>query len=90
MKKLITNESPRQLIDAYMHNSIFRAVVTKHEIAESEYSVMLEDAVAILAKEVAIKNEIAIKYARRFGPLNMEVMTTLTEALGAKEALCQK
>lgn len=69
MKRLITNESPQALIDAYMNSPIFHAVVTKHEIEESEYQTMLEDAVALLSKEIAAKNELAIRYARRFGPL---------------------
>ena len=70
MKKLITNESPQALINAYINNPAFHAVVTKHENAESAYASMLEDAVAVLANDIASRNDTLIKYARQFGPLN--------------------
>lgn len=70
MKKLITNESPQQLIDAYLHNATFHAVVTKHEIDGTDYTQMLEDAVCVLANDIATRNEALCKYARRFGPLD--------------------
>jgi hypothetical protein len=69
MKKLITNESPPALIDTYLNNPIFHAVVTKHEIAESSYKEMLEEAVSLLAQDAAAKAGIAIKYARKYGLL---------------------
>lgn len=70
MKKLISSESPQALIDAYMNNPAFHAVVTKHEIAGFDYTQMLEEAVALLANDIASRNDTLIKYARRFGPLN--------------------
>ena len=72
MKRLITNESPKELIDAYMNNPVFHAVVTKHEIYESSYTTMLEDAVAVLTQDIASRNNILIKYARRFGALDAQ------------------
>lgn len=73
MKRLITNKSPQSLIDTYANNPIFHAVVTKHEMAESSYQEMLEDAVANLAQDAARKNEMLLKYAQRFGALDAAI-----------------
>ena len=76
MKQLITNKSPQSLIDTYINNPTFHAVVAKHEIAESSYQEMLEDAVANLAQDVAKKNEMLLKYVRRFGALDAAISNT--------------
>jgi hypothetical protein len=70
MKNLISKESPQALIDAYLTNATFHAVVAKHENSGSEYVPMLEEAVSLLVQELAAKNELALKYARRYGPIN--------------------
>ncbi len=80
MKQLITNKSPQSLIDTYINNPTFHAVVVKHEIAESNYQEMLEDAVAKLAQDVARKNEMLLKYSRRFGALDAAISNALSSA----------
>lgn len=76
MRQLITNKSPQPLIDTYINNPTFHVVVTKHEIAESSYQEMLEDAVANLAQDAAIKNEMLLKYTQRFGALDAAISNT--------------
>lgn len=69
VNKLITNQLPKDLIDAYLNNSAFNALVHKHEMLGSKYETMLEDAVIILIKEVSERTAISIKYAERYGVL---------------------
>lgn len=70
MKNLITSSSPQALIDAYLKNHIFHTVVRKHEEAESSYQDMLEEAVALLVQDAAEKSDLALKYARKYGPID--------------------
>jgi len=70
MKKLITYESPQALIDAYLKNPTFNALVNKHEAANSDYQSMLEEAVSLLSLQLAEKNELVIRYSRKFGVID--------------------
>jgi len=72
MRKLITYESPQQLIDAYINSPIFKKVVKKHEIAGSDYQTMLEDAVAVLVITSSKATDLTLKFARKYGALNEE------------------
>ena len=72
MHKLITHESPQPLIDAFRNNTVFNAVVKKHEMAGSDYKTMLEDAVGVLVTIASNANDLSLKYARKYGALNEE------------------
>ncbi len=71
MKKLITNESPPALIHAYMNNPVFHAVVKKNEIAGTDYTQMLEEAIVMLVNDIDIRNNMLINYANQLGPIRI-------------------
>lgn len=48
----ISKRFTKELVDAYMRNATFHAVVTHHEIEGSSYTEMLEDAVVKLVADL--------------------------------------
>lgn len=63
MKRLITRDSNKDIIDAFMNNPTFHSVVTLHEIEGSSYTVMLEDAVVRLVAELDDRDKQMIRMA---------------------------
>lgn len=51
----------KELVDAYMNNATFHAVVIEHEVEGSSYTAMLEDAVVKLVAEIESMINLAIR-----------------------------
>jgi len=55
----LSRRLPKSLIEAYMNDSTFHAVVTQHEIEETSYTAMLEQADGeLVKKDKAIKADL--------------------------------
>ena len=60
---------PKPLIEAYMNDPTFYAVVTQHEMEGSSYTAMLEHAVDELVKRDKAITSHLLEYVSRFGLL---------------------
>jgi hypothetical protein len=56
----LSSRFTKELVDAYMNNATFHAVVTEHEIEGSSYTAMLEDAVVKLVADIESMVKLAI------------------------------
>lgn len=57
----LSNRFTKELVDAYMKNATFHAVVVDHEIEGSSYTAMLEDAIVNLVADIESMTKLAIR-----------------------------
>lgn len=64
----LSNRFTKELVDAYMNNATFHAVVVEHEIEGSSYEAMLEDSVVKLVADIQSLTKLAIRRAEERDP----------------------
>jgi len=72
MKKIITNNTPKELIELYVNDPYFHSLVTHTEIIDGDYIKMLEEAVVTFANMENRSKSMVLKYAQRFGIIDEE------------------